>query len=178
MAQDTEQGVCVCVGEIVATHGVHGRVKIKTYTEHPENLTQYGDVTDDQGHIHAIRITSTKNTIAIAEIDGIHSRDDADALIGTRLYIARNALPDMENDTFYHHDLIGLDVRDTQGNSIGKIKEMHNFGAGDIVEVLLKATGKAEMFSFNRTNIPEIHMDKGYIVLGMPESIYAQESNT
>jgi 16S rRNA processing protein RimM len=137
--QEAPLSSCVCLGVIGAPHGIHGAVKIKTFTENSNNLTSYGPLRDAMGCLFSLKIiTELTQDMVIAQIEGITTRTQAEELRGRHLYVARSSLPHTSEDEFYHSDLIGLRVVTTTDQVIGVIKAVNNYGAGDFLEILSK----------------------------------------
>ncbi len=151
----------IILGVITGTHGVHGRVKLKSYTDDPLAIADYAPLTDTTGEqCFSLRITGQSKGLLIGEIEGITQRGQAEALRGTELCVERSALGDVEEDEdhFYIADLIGRTVILTDGSIYGQVIAVHNYGAGDIIE--LKAeTGKEEMVLFTKANFPFVTED-------------------
>lgn len=158
----------VCVAAIVAAHGVRGAMKVKPFTASPEGVTAYGPVQDEQGReLFALRIVGQAKDTLIVTAAGITDRDAADALRGMRLYVPRDRLPAPEEDEFYVEDLIGLEAIDEAGRSHGRVVAMHNFGAGDVIEI--RETGGAELLlPFTRETVPEVDVAAGRLAFVMP----------
>ncbi len=155
----------VCLGVIVAAHGVGGRVKIKTFTADPAAVAAYGPATDESGgRAFALSVSGRTKGGVIAEIEGIDDRDAAEALKGTELYVARAALPEPEEDEYYHSDLIGLDVELERGGHLGRVKAIHDMGAGDILEVALSGR-QTVLVPFTKEVVPEVDLDSGRLVV-------------
>lgn len=162
----------VRLGVITAAHGIKGQVKIRSFTDDPEDLTAYGALTDRQG-TKRFKISlhgSTPNGL-IATIQGVADRNQAEALKGQELYAERELLPSAEEEEFYPDMLIGLEVRGADGAVLGKIMNLYNFGAGDIVEITLTGTRKKEMYPFTKAIFTEIMLAEGYCVAELPEEI-------
>ncbi|MBE8220465.1 MAG: 16S rRNA processing protein RimM [Alphaproteobacteria bacterium] len=158
----------VCLGEIVGVHGVRGGVHVRSFASDAKDLGSYGILYDEAGqrqfqltHLSAPKKASKKSEAAllVAHFAGIDDRDMAQALRGTRLYIERSQLPPHQNKDFYHADLIGLEGRDTAGHSLGQIMGVHNFGAGDILEV------GAQMIPFTTAHVPEVNIAAGFVII-------------
>jgi len=162
----------VCLGEIVSAHGIKGAVNIKTYTENPKFICNFDSVYDSDGVSYNLKFISAKSAYIIASIEGVSDRNAAEELIGKKLFLERNALPEISDGEFYYEDLIGLEVRSRDGKSLGSVHYMHNFGAGDIIEINL-SNGKSEMILFNDDNVPEVNIPDGYIIVDMPDFIFA-----
>jgi 16S rRNA processing protein RimM len=133
----------VVLGAIAGAHGVRGEVKVKTFTETPEGIAAYGPLTGDPGG-RVFRLTGLRAVKdgVVVRIEGVADRDAAEALKGTRLCVSRAALGEPgEEDSFFHVDLIGLSAQGEAGAKLGTVVAVHEFGAGDMLEVRLEATG-------------------------------------
>ena len=155
----------VLMAVIGAPHGVRGEVRIKTFTGDPLALGDYGKLTDAKGAVYTIANLRPSKTVVVARIKEITTREAAEAANGTELYVARSALPDdLDEDEYYHADLIGLDAVDAAGAKVGSVKAMHDFGAGDIIELTL-ATGGTAMVPFIRAAVPQVALADRRIVI-------------
>jgi len=159
-AQKTQK---ICVAKIGAAHGVRGEVRLWTFTEEPLKVASFGALESKDGsrRFTIARIRAAKNSL-VAAIDGVTTRDAAEQLNGTELYVARDKLPAPADGEFYHADLIGLAVRDETGAEIGTISAIHDFGAGDILEVTRKGA-LSVMVPFTRAAVPEVAPTKGFV---------------
>jgi 16S rRNA processing protein RimM len=167
-----EQEDRVLLGEIGAAQGLRGEVRIRAYTEEPEGLMRYGPL-DDEGGTRQIEIESVRATpkALIARIKGVTTREAAEALNRTRLYISRARLPERQADEWYHADLIGLAAVDRQGEPIGTVVAVLNFGAGDLIEIRPVAGDETLVVPFTETTVPEIDLAAGRLTLVPPEMI-------
>lgn len=154
----------ICVGMIVGAKGVQGAVRVKPFTDDPKAVAAYGPVTDSRGRSHHLTITGRAKGVVIARIQGVADRDAAEALKGERLYVARTALPSLEEETYYHADLIGLTVVRTEGGEIGTVKAVHNFGSGDLLEIAT-ASGREALVPFTRAAACRVDLAAGVIVI-------------
>jgi 16S rRNA processing protein RimM len=162
----------VCVGQIGAAHGVRGEVRLRSFTAEPEAITRYGPLETEDGHVIAIEAMRPAKDHFVVRLAGIRDRDAARELAATKLYVARERLPAPEAaDEFYHADLIGLAVVNRAGENLGIVVAIHNFGAGDLIEVRPNAGGKTELVPFNDTNVPEVDVAAGRIVIDPPAGI-------
>ena len=121
---------------MIGAHGIKGEVRVKTFTLTPDALGAYGPLTTDDGRrllIGALR--AGKPGEAVVRFDGVADRNAAEALKGRQLFVPREALPAPEEDEFYHADLVGLAVEDTSNTALGRVRALHNFGAGDVMEI-------------------------------------------
>lgn len=174
-----DDGKRICLGVITGASGVQGEVRIKPYTAKPEDIGAYGPVEigpkSGEGagfEIQITRLSTAKGAkdAVIAKLEGVEDRDAAEALKGQELYVDRARLPGEEEDEFYHADLIGLGVRDLAGEGLGTVMAVHNFGAGEMLEVKLDAGGVA-MIPFTREAVPEILIGEGHIIVDPPDGV-------
>ena len=134
MSPETEKKVCVA--RIGAAHGVRGAVKLWTFTEDPFAVQRYGPLVSKDGsrQFEVAQARQAKGHL-VATLKGIATRDEAERLNGTELFVARDKLPTIDADEFYHADLVGLAAVTTTGDPLGRVMAIHNFGAGDILEI-------------------------------------------
>lgn len=124
----------VCLGQVVAAHGIKGQVKVKTFTSVPENLTKYGRLINQKQEPVIIKITAIKSSSVIASIEGITTRNQAEALKGMQLFIFDNQLPPLSEDEVYYEQLVGLPII-ANDKILGHVIGIFNFGAGSFCEV-------------------------------------------
>lgn len=161
----------VCLGEIVAAHGVKGAVRVKSYAATPEDLVAYGALTDASGRRRfALTLVGESRGTLIAAIEGVHDRNAAEALCGTRLYVGRDALPPPEPDGYYHVDLIGLGVVDRAGAPIGRVRAVLDLPAGDVLEIERDDGGEL-LLPFTRAVVPSVDLEAGVIVVDPPGEV-------
>lgn len=161
----------VCVAEIVAAHGIRGLVKLRSFTERPETVATYGPLSDDRGGPPIrLAIAGSAGAALLARIEGIGDRNGAEALVGRRLYADRAALPAPDEDEFYHADLVGLDAIRVDGKPLGRVRAVHDYGAGCFVEIDGE-TGKGEMIPFTRAAVPEIDLAGGWLSIDPPREV-------
>jgi 16S rRNA processing protein RimM len=159
----------ICVGLIAGAHGVRGLVKLKSFTEDPAAVAAYGPLSDETGaRRFRIALGSAARDHWIARIDGIGDRDAAEALKGTRLYVDRARLPEPEPESFYHADLIGLRAETGAGAGLGRVTAVHDFGAGDMLEIAL-GSGRTVVVPFTRAVVPVVEIAAGRVVVDPPE---------
>ncbi len=160
----------VCLGVITGAHGVRGLVKVKSFAEVPEDVAAYGPLTDEDGaRVFTLSVTGRSKDALLARVEGVADRDQAQALRGMRLYVARDALPALgEEETYYHADLLGLAAEDPEGRQLGRVAAVHNFGAGDILE--LDGEGR-RLVPFTREAVPEVDLEGGRLVVELPEEV-------
>ena len=147
----------VCLGAIAAAHGIKGEVKLKPFTDQPLGIGAYGPLFDETGcrRFEVLKLRLAGNAV-IARFSGIDDRTSAESLIGIRLYAPRAALPEPDHEEYYQADLIGLEVLDQTGNSIGEVSAVHNFGAGDILEIRPEGSGEPVLVPFTKGCVPTV----------------------
>jgi 16S rRNA processing protein RimM len=127
----------ICLGKIVGAQGLKGEVRIKTYSEEPSSLTAYGELFNNAQQPVKVKIIQIKSSnLVIASVKGCTDRNQAQALVGTKLYINREQLASSGEEEYYYHDIIGMTVLDDQENLVGKVKDVENYGAGDFLEIV------------------------------------------
>lgn len=163
----------VCIGAIAGAFGVQGEVRLKSFCAVPEDVTAYGAlVTEDGARAFTVEITRpVKNGLA-ARLSGVATREQADALKGTRLFVDRSRMPPLPEDEFYHADLIGLEVRDTGGTLLGTVRSVQEFGAGDMLEIHGPGHKSTVLLPFTREAVPTVDIAAGRIVADPPEGLF------
>jgi 16S rRNA processing protein RimM len=163
------RGARVCLGQIGAAHGVRGEVRLRSFTADPAAITSYGPLETEDGRVFEIESLRPAKDHFVVRIAGITDRNAAGRLANTKLYVPRERLPaPSEPDEFYHADLIGLAVVDRSGRQLGAVVAVHNFGAGDLIEMRPEAGDKTEFVPFDETNVPEVDLAGGRIVVDPP----------
>ncbi len=165
----------VCVGVIARPKGVRGAVRITSYTARPEDVAAYGPVYA-RGAPVSLAVREIVKGGVVAAIEGVEDRDAAAALAGTRLYVPRAALPEPDEDEFYYADLIGLRVELADGRAFGTVAAVHDFGAGDILEVARPGGGEAVMLPFTREVVPEVDVAGGRLVVVPPPEAAGEDA--
>ncbi len=167
----------VCVARIGAAHGVRGEVKLWSFTEVPDAVADYGPLETEDGRRHfEIEAMRAAKDHFVARLKGITDRNAAEALRNIDLYVARERLPDIDEDgTFYVADLVGLSAVTPEDDPLGTVTAVHNFGAGDIIEIK-PAGGAPLMLSFTDANVPEVDVQAGRIVVAVPDEVEGEEA--
>ena len=161
----------VILATIGAAHGIKGEVRVKSFTADPMALGSYGPlVADDGRRLEIERLRPAKNVL-IAKFRGIHDRNAAEALIGLSLFVERSALPPTGPGEYYHADLIGLAAYDSNGNLLGEVVAVENFGAGDILEIADKERGSSLLIPFTNRTVPDIDIAAGRLTIVPPAEI-------
>jgi 16S rRNA processing protein RimM len=163
----------VLVGDIGRPQGLQGEVRIRSFTAEPGAIADYGPLEDEAGtrlfEFESLRVTPKALT---ARLKGVESRDQAEALTGTKLYIPRSRLPEREEDEWYHSDLIGLAAQGADGATIGTVIAVHNFGAGDLLEISPAGEGATILMLFTRETVPEVDVEGGWLRVAPPEGLF------
>ena len=160
----------VCVGAIAGAFGVAGEVRLKSFCAEPAAIATYGPLfTEDGSRSFKVRLTRPVAGGLGARLSGVATKEDADSLKGTTLWVSRDRLPAAGDDEFYHADLIGLEVRDTGGAMLGRVGAVHNHGAGDLLEVI-GPTGTL-LLPFTKAIVPTVDLTAGRIVADPPEGL-------
>jgi 16S rRNA processing protein RimM len=148
---------------IGAAHGIKGEVRVKSFAADPLALGGYGPLHDETGRTFEVLAVRPAKEVVVVRFKGVSTRDEAEALNGVALFIDRSALPaDLEEEEFYHADLIGLVVRDETDAEIGTIAAIHDFGAGDMLEVK-RSGAPSVMIPFTRAAVPDVAPGKGFV---------------
>ena len=159
----------VCIAQIGAAHGVRGEVRLRAFTEDPLSVTRYGALeSEDGGRRFEIEAVRPAKDMLVARLKGITDRDAAETLKNVRLYVAREKLPPPAHDEFYHADLIGLAAATPNGEPLGTVKAVHNFGAGDLIEIEPAAGGATMLLPFTEATVPEVDIAGRKIVVEPP----------
>lgn len=168
------------VARIGAAHGVRGEVRLWPFTQDPLAVTSYGPLeTEDGARRFTIEALRPGKDFLVARIAGVNNRDAAEALTNLDLFVPRERLPAIEeDDTFYHADLIGLAAVTTVGKSLGTVTAVHNFGAGDIIEIAPDGGGQTMMLSFTDANVPQVDLTAKRIVVVTPEESEVRETKS
>lgn len=174
MAQQNDKRICVA--KIGAAHGIRGDVKLWPMTADPMAFADYGPLETQDGKrtFEVVRAKPAGNFL-IAHIKGVDDRNAAEKLVNIELYVSRDALPEIEeDDEFYYADLVGLTVVDRAGAQIGEIAAMHNFGAGDLLELKLAAKRDTVLVPFTEDTVPEIDIAAGKVTVQLPNEVEAE----
>jgi len=160
----------ICVGAIAGSFGVKGEVRLKSFCAEPASISDYGPLSArDRSKDYKIKNLQPIKSGFAALLSGVESKEQADSLRGTELFVDRDKLPALPDDEFYHSDLTGLDVLDTGGSQIGKVKSIQNHGAGDLVEILLASSSNTILIPFTRQNVPTVDLASNRIILDAPD---------
>lgn len=142
----------------------------------PRDVAAYGPVCDSTGNrrFH-LTLTGDAKGVVLARIKGVKDRDDAQALAGTELFVDRQMFPATDEDEFYYADLVGLVAKHPDGEPYGTVCAVHNFGAGDVLEIERPAGGRI-MLPFNRETVPEVDLEAGFLLVDLPPGLESDAS--
>jgi 16S rRNA processing protein RimM len=163
----------ICVARIGAAHGVRGEVKLWSFTEDPLAIANYGPLeTEDGARRFEIEALRPAKDHLVARLKGVGDRDAAEQLRNLELYIARARLPKIEDaDTFYYADLVGLAAVTPNGDQLGTVAAVHNFGASDVIEIKPAAGGEPLLLPFTEATVPSVDLKARRIVVVVPEVV-------
>lgn len=165
----------ILLAVIIGAQGLSGEVRVKAFTRTHSSLAEYRTLhTKDGRHFSVTAARATRPGEAVLTIAEVSSRNAAEALQGTELFVPREALPEPESDEYYHADLIGLRAEDSEGRNLGKVLAIHNYGAGDVIEIA-RPDGDTVLLPFTRETVPLIELDKERIVVAVPEEVESGE---
>ena len=179
MGDDMSQKL-ICIASCAGAFGAKGEMKIKSFTEIPEDLFAYGDLRDADGNVF-LTITAhrpVKNAFAVT-CEQIQTREQAQALAGTKLYVRRAEMPTPDEDEFYFEDLMGCDVKTVDGRRLGKVLAVYNHGAGDLLEISggtdKYGKGRGMFFHpFTKVAVPKVDIKNRRVVIKIEDVILAQ----
>jgi len=161
----------ICIARIGAAHGVRGAVKLWTFTEDPFAVKAYGPLlTKDGARSFEVATAREAKGHLVATLKGIATREDAERLNGIELYIAREKLPATDENEYYHADLIGLAAVNAADEPLGRVLAIHNFGAGDIIEIA-PPNGATMLLPFTNSVVPTVDLAGGRMVIELPAEI-------
>jgi 16S rRNA processing protein RimM len=158
----------ILVGAIAGAFGVRGEVRLKSFCAEPADIAGYTPLWAADGRSFGLTIVRPIPQGFAVRLTGVATREQAEALRGTRLYADRSRLPSLPDDEFYHADLIGLAVVDTGGVALGTVRAVLNHGAGDILEVHTPGARVPLLLPFTRAAVPTVDLAAGRIVADPP----------
>lgn len=163
----------ICVGAISGAYGVHGEVRIKSFCAQPEDIEAYSPLsTEDGTRSFALALIRPIKNGFVARIAEVATKEEADALKGTQLFARRDQLPHLPDDEFYYTDLVGLEVFDTGGTSLGQVKSVQNHGASDLLEVRRPGATATVLLPFTKAVVPTVDLAAGRIVADPPDGLF------
>src|SRR5947208_4497435 len=166
----------ICVARVGAAHGVRGAVNLWTFTEDPLAVKRYGPLLTKDG-ARQFEVTHAREAKGhlVATLKGVATREEAERLNGVELYIAREKLPATSEDEYYHADLIGLAAVTAANEPLGRVIAIHNFRAGDIIEIA-PPHGPTMLLPFTNAVVPVVDLGGGRLVIELPDEIEGEDS--
>lgn len=158
----------VCLGAIAGAWGVQGAVRLKSFCATPADIASYGPLVTEGGRSFGVTLLKPVAGGFAARLTGVATREAAEALRGTRLHAPRDRLPALAEDEFYHADLIGMEVVDTGGALLGRVRAVNDHGAGDILEIATAGGGEL-LLPFTRAVVPTVDLAAGRLVADPPD---------
>ncbi len=170
----------ICIGAVAGSFGVRGEVRLKSFAAVPEDIAAYGALTPEGqtpggGADHTVTLTGQTKGGFTARLSGISTKEEADAMRGVRLMVARSKLPSLPDDEFYHADLVGLAVHDTGGVLLGEVKTVMNHGASDLLEIALPGSPETVLLPFTQMSVPTVDLAGRRIVADPPEGLFSDD---
>ncbi|MXW84946.1 MAG: 16S rRNA processing protein RimM [Boseongicola sp. SB0667_bin_21] len=163
----------VCVGAITGAFGIKGEVRLKSFCAEPESIASYGPLSSEDGTTTwNLQLVRPSRNGFVGRLSGVTTKEEADALRGTKLHVARSRLPELPEDEFYNADLVDLLVLDTGGSELGRVTAVLNHGAGDLQEISQNNAGPGILLPLTRTNVPTIDLTSGHIVIDPPDGLF------
>ncbi|MCP5038553.1 MAG: 16S rRNA processing protein RimM [Rhodobacteraceae bacterium] len=165
----------ICVGAFAGAFGVHGEVRLKSFCATPEAISDYGNLTTEDGkRSFVIKLVKPIKNGFSTRVEGILTKEQAEELAGTKLFADRTALPSLPDDEFYHSDLIGLKVLDAGGRVLGRVLSVENHGAGDFLEIDGEGLKNPALLPFTLSAVPTIDLKAGRIIVDPPEGVFPE----
>lgn len=167
--KETHNPNMICVAAIAGAFGVKGEVKLKAFTQDAMDCVAYGPLLGEDGQV-ILTVTSArvvKDAISV-RAEEVKTREDAEALKSTKVYVPRDALPETDEDDFYYADLIGLEVKSISGQRLGSILAVHEFGAGDMLEIKPPKSAKKQasyFHPFTKAAVPKVDLSARRIII-------------
>ena len=168
----------VLVGKIIGAHGIKGEVHIKALSNDAQILSKLKKFYDQNNkELANIRFKSLKKGIWIAKIDNINSRNEAELIKNTELFVQRIDMPALKDNEYYHCDLFGLKIINQNNEEIGIVNNLYNFGANDIIEITLNKDNKQVMLPFVMGFIISVDFAKKQIIMNIPENLLTDKDD-
>ena len=163
----------VLMGVFGAPHGVKGEIRVKSYASDPASIAAYGPLSDAaRRRVFAFeRLRPLKEDMLVVKLEGLATREGAEALTGVEIFARRAQLPPPAQDEFYWADLVGLEAVTRDGTSLGRVDALSNHGAGDILEITPEGGGETLLLPFTKAVAPEIDFASRRIVIEPPAEV-------
>jgi 16S rRNA processing protein RimM len=124
------------IGLFIGPHGIKGEVKVKSFTEIPENLFVYEEFfLGNQTKPIKLKLVRKIKQNLICAVEDIKTRNEAEKLKNLTLFVKRENLPLLDDDEFYQRDLLNFEVYNLERHNLGFVTSFNDFGGGLLVEV-------------------------------------------
>ena len=162
------------VGTLGGSFGVNGEVRLKSFCADPAAIADYTPLhTEDGRQFSQIILTGQLKNGFSVRLGGVVTKEDADALRNVSLFADRDQMPALPDDEYYYADLIGLAVLDTGGTELGKVKNVMEHGAGDLLEVIVPGSSDTILLPFSQAVVPTVDLATGRIITDPPEGLFS-----
>ena len=159
----------ILVAQAAGAFGVRGELKLTAHTADPLSLIAYSPLRDAGGRaVLTLTAGRAHKGGLVARAREIETREDAEALRGLKLYVDRDILPPPDEEEYYLADLIGLEARGPDGATIGRVKSVADFGAGDLLEIEPAGGGPSWWAPFTREAVPDVNLADGWLTVAPP----------
>ena len=161
----------VLIGVVGKPHGVRGLVRVHAYAQDPMSLEMYETLLDDQGRQWSLRWRGAEGVAELSDAKGrpLADRTQAQEVVNTRLYVPRSALPEPEEEEFYHADLIGMEAFENS-LSLGRVAMVHDYGGGASLEL-----AGGVLVPFTKACVPRIDLEARTLQVCSPDEISGEE---
>ena len=167
----------ICMRVIVGVHGIKGLLRIKSYTQTDIDIASYGCLEDEAGNQINLEIKGRSKATLLAEIKEVRDRTSAEQLKGVKLFVPRDALPATEDNEFYHTDLVGLSVYNHNETLLGTVIGVHDFGAGNLIDVDLEGVNRTALVPFNKEFVPSVDLNARRLILNPIPGLIDEDDN-
>lgn len=157
----------VLLAVVAQPHGVSGRVKIKSFTDPLDDFARHEGLCDEAGNAVKLTLTGHAQGMPVVAIEGVTNRNAAELWRGRRLGVARDTLPALPENRFYTDDLTGMDVIDAAGAAFGRVLQVVNYGAGDLLDIA-RVGGRDELYAFTHANFPVVDVAARRLIITPP----------
>ena len=164
------------IGEIVAPHGLDGKLRVNPSTDFPERFTEPGErwIQQKKEEPRTIHLLHGKQipgkSIYVIALKGINDRNSAESIVRSKILIPSHQRPKLKKNEFHYLDLIGLEVRlNSSGPSIGTVKDLRK-GGNDLLEIEL-LEGRKILIPFVHEIVPDIKIRDGWLKISPPPGL-------
>lgn len=168
-----------CAAVVASAHGLHGHVKVRCFLEDPRCLKTYSPFSNEAGEpVYTVKkVLSQDGDMVLVSLEGVSDRTEAERLRKAKFMLAEGRLPTLSEDTFYYKDLIGMSVLSSEGQPLGVVHAVHNFGAGELVE-LKTLDERLYMIPFTHDMVPAIALGERLLRLSQDAKAFLEEEKT